>query len=112
MGTFIRRAQYRRHQKNQLKVSTLIWIYENILLYLKYKMREFMEKKIDFSEVTYKFRGSYVQTIFDRVQTHALYGISKSQKDEAKEALKKIGAKRFRVVNNDFGMSIICFKIN
>lgn len=64
-----------------------------------------------FYTVTNQFRGSYVQTIFDPIQTHALYGVSKTQKDDAKAALKKIGAKRFRVVNNDFGMSIICFKI-
>ena len=63
------------------------------------------------NEVTRQFRGSYVQTIFDRVQTHALYGIPKSDAAEAKEALKAIGAKRFRVVNNSFGFAIICFKI-
>ena len=65
-----------------------------------------------FNEVTRQFRGSYVQTLFDPVQTHALYGIPKRDADEAKEALKAIGAKRFRVVNNAFGFSIICFKIN
>jgi hypothetical protein len=64
-----------------------------------------------FSSVTNKFRGSYVQTLFDPVQTHALYGIPKRDAAEAKEALKAIGAKRFRVVNNSFGFSIICFKI-
>lgn len=65
-----------------------------------------------FDTVTDQFRGSYISTIFDPIQTHALYGVSKTQKDEAKAALKKIGAKRFRVVNNDFGMSIICFKMS
>jgi hypothetical protein len=64
-----------------------------------------------FSSVTSQFRGSYVQTLFDPVQTHALYGVLKRDAAEAKEALKAIGAKRFRVVNNSFGFSIICFKI-
>ena len=64
-----------------------------------------------FNEVTRQFRGSYVQTLFDPVQTHALYGVLKRDAAEAKEALKAIGAKRFRVVNNSFGFSIICFKI-
>jgi len=71
-----------------------------------------MEEKNDFSNVTYQFRGSYVQTIFDPVQTHALYGVSKTQKDEAKAALKEIGAKRFRITSTKFGFAIICFKIN
>jgi hypothetical protein len=65
-----------------------------------------------FNEVTRQFRGSYVQTVFDPVQTHALYGITKGEAAEAKEALKAIGAKRFRVVNNSYGFAIICFKIN
>ena len=64
-----------------------------------------------FNEVTRQFRGSFIQTIFDRVQTHALYGVPKRDADEAKEALKAIGAKRLRVVNNSFGFAIICFKI-
>jgi hypothetical protein len=64
-----------------------------------------------FSSVTNRFSGSFVQTLFDPVQTHALYGIPKRDAAEAKEALKAIGAKRFRVVNNSFGFSIICFKI-
>ena len=70
-----------------------------------------MKEKFDFSGVTHQFRGSYVQTIFDPIQTHALYGITKSQKDDAIEELKEIGAKRFRVVNNRYGFSIICFKL-
>ena len=64
-----------------------------------------------FNEVTRQFRGSYVQTLFDPIQTHALYGVPKRDAAEAKEALKAIGAKRFRVVNNSFGFAIICFKM-
>lgn len=67
-----------------------------------------MEK---FEKILYKFRGSYIQTIFDYVQTHALYGIRKDDALEAKRLLKEAGASSFRVVNNDFGLVIVCFKM-
>lgn len=67
--------------------------------------------KADFNQVTNNFNGSYVKTIFDYVQTHALYGVAKSECTRAKEELKKIGATSFRVVNNGFGFSIICFRM-
>ena len=62
-------------------------------------------------DVVRQFRGSYIQTIFDPVQTHALYGVTKSDRDEAKAALKKAGAGRLRVVSNRHGFVIICFKV-
>lgn len=57
----------------------------------------------------------YVQTLFDPVQTHALYGLSKENVLEFKEKLKKMGANRFRTVTNHYGRKILCFsakKIN
>lgn len=67
---------------------------------------------MDFSSVECKFRGSYVQNIFDHIQTHALYGIPKEDVSRAKEELGNIGAKRFRMVKNSYGFYIICFKIS
>jgi hypothetical protein len=67
--------------------------------------------KPEIKDITSKFNGSYIQTIFDSVQTHALYGVTKSFKNEAVSALKEAGAKRLRVVSNTFGFVVICFKI-
>jgi phospholipase/lecithinase/hemolysin len=66
--------------------------------------------KPEIKNVTSKFHGSYIETIFDPIQTHALYGVTKSFKNEAVSALKEAGAKRLRVVSNKFGFVIICFK--
>ena len=62
-------------------------------------------------DVVRQFRGSYIQTIFDPVQTHALYGVTKSFKHEAIAALKNAGAQRLRTVSNRQSFVIICFKI-
>lgn len=60
-----------------------------------------------------RFQGSYIQELFDPVQTHAIYGVSKSRMNEAKDMLKKHGAKRFRIVNPRAAkdLVIICFKL-
>ena len=71
-----------------------------------------MKEKIkELNDVTYQFRGSYIQTIFDPIQTHALYGVMKDDAPKAKKLLKEAGASRFRVIKNNFGFAIICFKI-
>jgi len=56
--------------------------------------------------------GVYVQSLFDKVQTHALYGISRDSVDEWKERLSKNkGISRFRKVNaNSKYYAILCFK--
>ena len=48
--------------------------------------------------ITDRFKGSYIKTIEDRVQTHALYGIRTFDEDNAIEELKKEGADKFRAV--------------
>ena len=58
-----------------------------------------------------KFPGSSIQKIFDPCQTHAIFGIDKSDKEKAKTMLKEAGASRFRISTNKFGFAIICFKI-
>lgn len=57
-----------------------------------------------------KYPSSYFQTLCDPHQTHAIYGISKIDKDEVKESLKKIGANKFRMVQpHAKDKVIICF---
>ena len=62
------------------------------------------------------FPNCYFQTLFDPVQTHGLYGLTENNLQEAKDMLKSLGAKRFRVVkcrnliNKDNGHRILCFK--
>ena len=56
--------------------------------------------------------GSYYQKIYDPIQTHAIYGVAKSDKDSIVKSLKSIGAKKFRTVQpNAKGLTIICFSI-
>ena len=56
--------------------------------------------------------GVYIQSLFDNVQTHALYGISKDDVNDWKERLSKNkGISRFRKVNaNSKYYAILCFK--
>lgn len=56
--------------------------------------------------------GVYVQSLFDKVQTHALYGISRDDVEDWKERLSKNkGISRFRKVNaNSKYYAILCFK--
>lgn len=56
----------------------------------------------------------YVQTTFDPVSTHALYGVVKSEVDYYKDKIKSIGGKYIRVVggrdrSNDY--RVICFAL-
>lgn len=66
-------------------------------------------------QIASDFRMGYIQTLFDYVQTHGLYGISVSELPIAKERLKKAGATHFRQLKlgkkteNDF--AILCFKL-
>lgn len=63
--------------------------------------------------LNYKYGGNgrYVQGLFDKVQTHGLYGITKDRVDTWKESLSNNkGISRFRVVKNSYGYAIICFK--
>lgn len=58
--------------------------------------------------------GKYVQSLFDPVQTHALYGIyGKDELERCKFRLSQNPAiNRFRVVSNSYGYKILCFKYN
>lgn len=60
----------------------------------------------------YGGNGRYIQDLFDNVQTHALYGISREDVNDWKETLSKNkGITRFRKVNaNSKYYAILCFK--
>jgi hypothetical protein len=63
-------------------------------------------------KVLNRFSGTYINKIYDPIQTHALYGLGKDNLDQAKRLLKEDGAKRFRVVKtNTNGLVILCFKL-
>lgn len=53
--------------------------------------------------------GMYYQTLYDPHQTHGLYGVRIGEVPRWKEYLKEHGAKKFRVVKNQYGFAIICF---
>lgn len=57
---------------------------------------------------------TYVQSVYDPVQTHALYGVPTDKVDDWKARLKQNkGITRFRIVRaNCKAWSIICFKYN
>ena len=57
-------------------------------------------------------KPKYVQELFDPVQTHAVYGTNDDKEEITSviSKLKSIGATRFRVVKNDYGKAIVCFK--
>ena len=56
------------------------------------------------------YSGSYFRELHDPIQSHAIYGIPKTDKDKIKEKLKLIGAKRFRTVQpHAKHFTIICF---
>lgn len=66
-------------------------------------------------EVKRELSGNqYVQSIFDPVQTHAIYGLSSSSEvSELKFKIKNNGlGNRFRQLKNRFGNYILCFKIS
>lgn len=56
------------------------------------------------------FPNCRFQTLFDPVQTHGLYGLTEDNLQQAKDMLKSLGAKRFRVVKCRSGYRILCFK--
>lgn len=52
----------------------------------------------------------YIQPVFDPVQTHGLYDITKDDVPKLKEALKKLGANKFRTVKcSHSSYVILCF---
>lgn len=52
--------------------------------------------------------SSYMMSLFDPVQTHAVYGLSLDDVSIIKQSLKKQGAKQFRLLKNK-GFPILCF---
>ena len=58
------------------------------------------------------YHGQYVQTTYDPVSTHAVYGFTRDMKDELKERVKAIGGKyiRFLAANNR-NLIICCFAL-
>ena len=63
-------------------------------------------------DATGHFRGTYFNRIFDRRQTHAIYGVTQWNMDDIKKELKKIGANKFRTVKaNGKGLFIVCFSV-
>lgn len=63
------------------------------------------------------YQNCRFQTLFDPVQTHGLYGLTENNLQRAKDWLKSLGAKRFRVVKcrsmidrKDNGYRILCFQ--
>jgi hypothetical protein len=48
--------------------------------------------------VVSRFHGMYFQRIWDRVQTHAVYGVTEDTMDILRDELKKIGAMKFRKI--------------
>lgn len=55
----------------------------------------------------------YIRSLFDPVQNYAVYGLTKDNVEEQKEALQRNKAiNRFRVVGNSYGYKVLCFKYN
>ena len=51
-----------------------------------------------------------IQTIYDYVQTHAIYGVSYTDVERVKKVLKQNGCTKFRIVKaNAKNLRIICF---
>jgi len=58
------------------------------------------------------FKGHAVRTLFDPVQTHAVYGVHPDNVAKVKSELKEeFKATRFRVVTAGTGNKIVCFKL-
>lgn len=58
-----------------------------------------------------QFAGTYVQDLFDPIQTHGVYGLTDLTLPKVKEMLKNAGAKRFRTVKiTQSDRRILCFK--
>ena len=52
----------------------------------------------------------YIKTLFDPVQTHAVYAVHYDDLEQVKERLREAGAKRLRVVKASVDLRIVCFK--
>ena len=66
---------------------------------------ELIEKKLE--------KGEWINTLFDPIQTHAVYGIlSKENLNNIKSYIKdkKLGS-HFRQIKTRYGSYILCFKI-
>lgn len=61
-------------------------------------------------KLPYVTNGLRYEPIWDYNQNMALYGVKIEDVREWKLKLKEAGAVRFRVVKNEFGKAIICFK--
>ena len=57
--------------------------------------------------------GQYINSIFDPVQTHAIYGLkSKAELNEMKLFIKSNNlGNKFRQVKNSFGVYTLCVKV-
>ena len=62
------------------------------------------------SKITSINRGIYIQKIYDPIQTHAVYGITKEDLDKVKKVLTDYKCSRFRTVKTRTNFIILCFK--
>ena len=59
----------------------------------------------------YDRESIYQQSLFDPIQTHGVYGLTKDTLPKVKDFLKSKGATRFRTVKaNGKGLFILCYK--
>lgn len=57
--------------------------------------------------------SQYIRTLFDPVQTHAVYNVTLDEVDAVKNELKAVKATRFRIVKTQLieNNCIVCFKL-
>ena len=55
--------------------------------------------------------GTYIQKLFDPIQSHAIYGVDVKDAPEMKDKLKQCGAFKFRVIKNVYNKAVICFAL-
>ena len=81
---------------------------------MAYVSKDILNNDSSWLNYLYGGDGKYVQSLFDPVQTHALYGIyGKDELERCKALLSKNPAiNRFKVVSNSYGYKILCFKYN
>lgn len=68
-----------------------------------------------FKEISLPFKSvcgySDIRSLWDPIQTHAVYSVNKDDMERVKAALKELGATRFRIVKPHVPyLVIICFK--
>ena len=63
-------------------------------------------------KVTDQFQGSYIKSIDNQIQTHALYGVADDyfQIEKARDILSKEGVDKFKIVKGKYGFITICFR--